>query len=407
MPEISDELKIEKNKLEQPFPWIVLVEIGAETHGNLLTRSEDFSNASWSKTQCSVTANDAQAPDENTTADKITTSGVAAEITQDYTVSDPEYRTFVFSVFAKSGTLDIESSDFSLKLRRDNNTDEVVLTGDDIPWVRFANGWCLGRVIHTFSSSTSGDNVRVIIAATVTGKTFYLWGAQLEERSIKGVADATLANYLLNAAGGFSKRFIGSRVLNITDNTRSSVIEYITSGKLKLNSDIFTSGEAYCIYYPDDEVGLYVPTTTVAVSTSLYHVSNYVRHIKWNNFCFTPYPVNIGSFKISSRGEVPVVDVEVSNLNKLFKGFMKRNRGLVGQQGNLYLIHKSHLEYAENMMVSECFEIVGSSNSATVAAFQLSLGIDAFGVTGPQGKFSHENCPAMPIVSPHVSMGVI
>lgn len=45
---------------------------------NVLTQSEDLSDASYTKTRCSITANDLAAPDGATTADKIVEDGTAA-----------------------------------------------------------------------------------------------------------------------------------------------------------------------------------------------------------------------------------------------------------------------------------------------------------------------------------------
>jgi hypothetical protein len=46
--------------------------------GNLLLRSDEFDNAAWSKTRCTVTANAVTAPDGTATADSINEDGTAA-----------------------------------------------------------------------------------------------------------------------------------------------------------------------------------------------------------------------------------------------------------------------------------------------------------------------------------------
>jgi hypothetical protein len=180
---IDDLLATEKNKLYNKNPWLSLISIEAFSHSNLLTRSEDFSHASWVKTQATVSANQAEAPDSNTTGDKVTTTGAAAEIMQEYTIADPENRTFTFSVFVKPGTAGPDTAGFSFKLRRGDNSDETIVAGTAITWIPCYGGWFRGSIKKTFSSSTTGDNVRAIIALAVNAKNFYLWGAHLEETS--------------------------------------------------------------------------------------------------------------------------------------------------------------------------------------------------------------------------------
>jgi len=63
-----------------------------------------------------------------------------------------------------------------------------------------------------------------------------------------GTADDTEAYKLHDADGGFSVNDVGKTVKNTTDNTYTYVTEYIDSGELVLDEDIFVSGENYEIY---------------------------------------------------------------------------------------------------------------------------------------------------------------
>ena len=54
-----------------------------EQRVNLLTYSDDFSNAAWTKTNATVTANAVAAPDGTTTADTLTASGANGTLIQD------------------------------------------------------------------------------------------------------------------------------------------------------------------------------------------------------------------------------------------------------------------------------------------------------------------------------------
>ena len=63
-----------------------------------------------------------------------------------------------------------------------------------------------------------------------------------------GTADATEANMLHDADGGFDANDVGKTVKNTTDTTYTRVITLIDSGQLELEDDIFVSGETYDMY---------------------------------------------------------------------------------------------------------------------------------------------------------------
>ncbi|KKM24583.1 hypothetical protein LCGC14_1603670, partial [marine sediment metagenome] len=60
-----------------------------------------------------------------------------------------------------------------------------------------------------------------------------------------GTADATEANTLHDADGGFATTDVGKTVHNTTDDTYAEVTAFVDSGQLTLNADIFISGENY------------------------------------------------------------------------------------------------------------------------------------------------------------------
>ncbi|KKN81725.1 hypothetical protein LCGC14_0316370 [marine sediment metagenome] len=60
-----------------------------------------------------------------------------------------------------------------------------------------------------------------------------------------GTADATEANKLHDADGGFAATDVGKTVHNTTDDTYAEVTAFVDSGELTLSADIFISGENY------------------------------------------------------------------------------------------------------------------------------------------------------------------
>ena len=64
-----------------------------------------------------------------------------------------------------------------------------------------------------------------------------------------GVADATEANKLHDADGGFDAGMVGAVVWNTTDNTYTTVSGFVDAGELDLTADIMVDTEGYKIYF--------------------------------------------------------------------------------------------------------------------------------------------------------------
>jgi hypothetical protein len=109
---------------------------------NLLLRSEAFDNAAWSKTTSSVSADQAVAPDGNTTMDKLIEDATASaphSIAQQFTLAGDTYT--AVSVFAKAGT---------------RTAFHVTLYGTTNDWVSAVFNLSNGTASQTATGSTSG-----------------------------------------------------------------------------------------------------------------------------------------------------------------------------------------------------------------------------------------------------------
>lgn len=62
-----------------------------------------------------------------------------------------------------------------------------------------------------------------------------------------GIADATEANFLIDADGGFTASDVGGTVLNTADDTTAEVTSYVSSGRLGISEGIMADGDAYII----------------------------------------------------------------------------------------------------------------------------------------------------------------
>jgi hypothetical protein len=165
---------------------------------NLVLYSEEFDNASWEKTNTTITANSTTSPDGNTTADKIveTTANGEHNVRQDSGLSVLS-TTYTFSIYAKSsersflqfvGVSGIASSRANFNLS--NGTLGAVDASINASIINAGNGWY--RCIVTATSNSVGvlRNQWNIITSSTSARVerytgdgtsgLFLWGAQLE-----------------------------------------------------------------------------------------------------------------------------------------------------------------------------------------------------------------------------------
>lgn len=145
---------------------------------NLLTRSEAFDNAVWAKgTDSTAIPNTTLAPDGSMTGDTYQNTGNNREFSQTYLTPTPEGGTFTASISIKPGTL----TTFGYKIRRGDTSDGITVNDIQISsGTPEPNGFYRHKLTHTFSGSTTGDNVVVLFGANfgATGN-MVIHGAQL------------------------------------------------------------------------------------------------------------------------------------------------------------------------------------------------------------------------------------
>ena len=139
---------------------------------NLITYSEDFSNAIWTKSgNTVVTLNNAISPDGTLNASTVT--GLSGTSTNDlYTqpTFNTSNKTVTYSVYLKgSGTLRINVSNNI----DDNSSKTLTLT----------NNWERYFITYSFNASASTQMVCNLDDLSATATTYEVWGAQLEENS--------------------------------------------------------------------------------------------------------------------------------------------------------------------------------------------------------------------------------
>jgi len=179
---------------------------------NMLLRSEEFDNASWLKTDTTITANAIAAPDDLTTADLLTEGvvGTTAGVSQNLIV-EPQ-KAYTASIYLKRGNHDWVRFAFAVP----STSNQILL------WVNLAtgtlgtpttigtgvtnlgttitnvgNGWYRVTISATFTNPSASFYVTSAAAngnvTRVSNGTRYQWGAQVNQGSVAAAYQKTVA----------------------------------------------------------------------------------------------------------------------------------------------------------------------------------------------------------------------
>ena len=177
----------------------VLIE-GART--NLCLRSQEFDNASWTKTRCSATANAITAPDGTLTADKLTedTSNNSHQALQTITVASGVMTATIYFKAAERTFAQVSMSDNATGTAQcvfNLSNGAMGTPSVNGSWTSvsaaistLANGWYRCSVAATRGAGTETVIIAGLATAIATTSYMgdgtsgvYLWGAQLEAAS--------------------------------------------------------------------------------------------------------------------------------------------------------------------------------------------------------------------------------
>lgn len=188
-----------------------------EQRVNLLTYSEQFDNAAWTKTGATVSANATAAPDGTTTADKLVENTATAthQIAQGANVvSGTSYTVSVYAKAAERTRLQINTNLISagfvyITAKFDLSTGVVssVDAGLTASIQAVGNGWYRCVVTGTAGATTSKDFILNLLDASgnasYTGNGtsgIFLWGAQLEAGAFATSYIPTVASTVTRSA---------------------------------------------------------------------------------------------------------------------------------------------------------------------------------------------------------------
>jgi hypothetical protein len=205
---------------------------------NLLTYSEQFDNAAWTKPTTTISANAITAPDGTLTADKLVPSAVLSpykEIWQN--VSTTTGQPYTFSIFAKAGEYTylqligngtgFGSFAFNVDLSTGLETyyDSTGSTVNSRGIINYGNGWYKVFIsVNAISTSSNriapqvipaGNSVRGVSWTPDGTSGLYLWGAQFELGSYPTSYIPTTTAAVTRNADAISKTGISSLINSV------------------------------------------------------------------------------------------------------------------------------------------------------------------------------------------------
>jgi hypothetical protein len=158
---------------------------------NLLTYSEQFDNAAWIKTRCTITSNSTTSPNGTLTADTLVGDSIAGDnyvfLSQNATIGVPN----VLSVYVKPISIT------SVKLVSFTQSGQAWFSLIGLGSITFETGICTNSTIESLPNgwyristkitptATGSNNIGISnIGGGVIGNLFYLWGGQLVQGSV-------------------------------------------------------------------------------------------------------------------------------------------------------------------------------------------------------------------------------
>ena len=92
--------------------------------------------------------------------------------------------------------------------------------------------------------------------------------------------------------------------------------------------------------------------------------------ITWNGYTWQAFPFEFDEISENSKGEIPQVQIRVSNVRRQIEYYLEQADGGVGSVVTIRVVHSKHLDLTEPEVSLE-FEVTGTKATSTWATFTL------------------------------------
>lgn len=228
------------------------------TSTNLLTYSEDFSNAAWTEVNSTVSANATTAPDGTLTAHKLVENTASSEHYTYRVYSFTSGTVYTLSYFVKVGertncALQLNSAAFGNTQRVDFNlitgTFAVVAGTATGAITNIGSGWYRVSITATATATASNSLTIHLKNTTVTSyqgdgtSGLYIWGAQLEALPFTTSYIPTTTTAVARGADEASVSF-ANNIPSLSDDVTISVI-FDKLGQMPTYQTVFETSESF------------------------------------------------------------------------------------------------------------------------------------------------------------------
>ncbi len=125
-------------------------------------------------------------------------------------------------------------------------------------------------------------------------------------------------------------------------------------------------------------------------SSNVVRVCKNTEDIVWNNQTWVAFPFELDAKVDSSKGEIPTVQIRVSNVNKLMQSYAEQYDGAVGKTVILRLVNSNHLDVT-TPEIEETFTITAVDTDDEWVYITLSI-LNPFLVQFPRQKYIKNFC---------------
>jgi hypothetical protein len=308
---------------------------------NLLSYSEDFTNAAWSTTNVTISANQITAPNGTLTADKITDGTLSGghRVTQAVSTNLVNNATYTYSTYVKyidrkgiaivlyynntpypyfNAIFDISTGTLVSQNSANGGTNvNATITSVGSGWYRISVTGILGNFSTNFVAENSLTDDSYNFSYTGSNKSMYIWGSQLEIASSASTYQpiaTTPANrfvsqfkYNLKDArdldAAFRLAFNGTWTYSKQGATPNGVNGYANTFYLESANATLNSG--HISYYSRTNIAAnaFMGATGLTTKTNIYpnETGGFYPRIQGNNSGVSGLNLNAAAYFIASR----------------------------------------------------------------------------------------------------------